>query len=58
MNLVDCKVIEIIGPPYKKGNYWHVDVKYDSWGSVSKGVVSKPTKDEIDEVSVGYVFQA
>lgn len=58
MNLVDCKVVEVLSPPYEEDGSWCVDVKYNSWGHISEGTVYKLTKDEIDQVSVGYVFQA
>lgn len=58
MNKVDCMVLEVLSPPYAVHGCWCVDVKYNSWGSVSEGTVYVFSKEEADKVEIGYVFQA
>lgn len=59
MNLVDIKVIEIIGEPKqsKDKRYWTLAVKVDSWGHKYETAIVKQTKEEIESISVGYTYQ-
>lgn len=64
-NMVDCTVIEILSPPYYKewideGNkvgIWCISVKEDCWGNISETIICKNTKEEIDEIKVGYEYE-
>lgn len=59
MNLVDIKVLEVLGKPRqsKDKRYWTVSVKVNSWGKVYETSIIKPTKNEIEAVGVGYTYQ-
>lgn len=58
MNLVDCKVEEVISEPYYQYNSWFVNVMTNSWGHISEGTIMFKTKEEALDVKPGYVFQA
>lgn len=45
-------------PPYKESGCWCVDLRYDSWGNIADGTVYALIKEEMDKVTIGYVFQA
>jgi hypothetical protein len=44
MNLVDCVVTEVLGNPEFKYSKWFVNVKYNSWGSISETEVMFDTE--------------
>jgi hypothetical protein len=58
MNLVDCYVTEVLSQPYERNGLWCVDVKYNSWGHISRGKVFCVSEEEARKVSVGYKFQS
>ncbi|MNO84273.1 hypothetical protein D3C76_756100 [compost metagenome] len=58
MNLVDCRVIEVLGKPYKRYGKWWRDVRYSSWGSDSKTELMFQTEAEAEAVQVGHEFLA
>lgn len=58
MNLVDCHVTEVLSRPYERNGLWCVDVKYDSWGHISKGMVFCSSEEEALKVDVGYKFKS
>lgn len=57
MNMVECVVTKVLSEPYL--NYlWCVDVEADSWGSVQKTTVHCQTKEQAEQVKIGYKFDA
>jgi len=61
MNLIDLEVIEVLSEPEKHtfslGEYWTVDVKVTAYGRVGKSQVMCKTKEEADNIKVGYKYQ-
>lgn len=61
-NLLDCTVTEILSEPtYKvitpgEPGDWVVKVKYDCYGVESENDLYFSTKEDADEVEVGYIF--
>jgi hypothetical protein len=55
MNVLDATVREIKGDPYKKYGKWWVDVISDCWGSPTETSLFFPTKEEAEQLTVGYV---
>lgn len=66
MNLLDFYVTEVIGSPYYVDKYlrstgrswWELKVKADAYGRESGMTLNFRTKEEADEIKIGYVFQA
>lgn len=58
MNLCDCYVTEVLGPPYRKFGKWWVDVSYESWGSPSKTQLMFSTEAGAADVTGGHHFLA
>jgi hypothetical protein len=56
MNLVDAYVTEILDQPYELYGIWLLEVKYDSWGHESEKRLMFNTKEEAENVTVGYHF--
>lgn len=66
MNLVDCHVTEITGPPRELYGKWWVPVNYESWGCPGKprsGTIGDgnseimcKTLEEAEAVKVGDMF--
>ena len=57
MNIVQCTVTKVLSEPYFN-HIWCVDVDADSWGNVQKTTVYCKTKEQADNVKVGYKFEA
>lgn len=62
MNLLEHYVIKVLSNPYKTtygdSNCWEVDVEYDCYGCKGKSKLCFQTKEEAEQVKVGYVFMA
>lgn len=56
MNLCEAVVKEIIGESYQKFGYWFRNVKYESYGCLDEMSIMFKTKEEADNVIVGYKF--
>lgn len=58
MNLTTHTVTEVLSEPVGKYNWWHVEVMANSWGRVAKTTVHVKTKEEAENIKVGYEFEA
>lgn len=58
MNLVECKVTNILGSPYFKYGKWWVNVEYLAYGSTFKTGLMFESKEEAEDLKTGYVFDA
>lgn len=58
MNLIDFYVTEIVSSPYAQYGKWWVDVKADSWGTISKQTIMFKTLDDAKRLEIGYKFLA
>jgi YD repeat-containing protein len=61
MNLVDAYVTKVLSEPefidtYKEYKWWQVRVEYNSYGRLSETELTFKTKDETEQVKVGYHF--
>lgn len=56
MNLVDCYVKKVLSKPYERYGMWCIDVEFDSYGHRLEGTIYGLTKEEADNVDVGYKF--
>lgn len=56
MNLVDCYVKKVLSKPYERYGMWCIDVEFDSYDHRSEGTIYGLTKEEADNVDVGYKF--
>jgi hypothetical protein len=56
MNLIDLYVTEVLSEPYEAYNHWFVDVMADGYGSIQKSAVMLNSKEEADNIDVGYKF--
>lgn len=58
MNLIDCFVTQVVGPPEEKYGKWWVPVVYVAEGCPGKTNLMCQTKEEALKVAKHYVFQA
>lgn len=58
MNLLECKVIKILGVPYFKYDKWWRNVEYECYGLYSKTDLMFSTEEEANNLQIGYVFLA
>ncbi|MEK4343240.1 MULTISPECIES: hypothetical protein [Brevibacillus] len=63
MNLVDAVVTKVLSKPRFNDKYaedgvtwWEVDVEYNCYGRLNERTMVFDSKDEADEVQIGYEF--
>lgn len=56
MNLLDHAVTKILSEPYDKYNKWWVRVEYECYGNKGESSIMFNSKEQAEEVKVGYVF--
>lgn len=56
MNVVDCYVTKILGEPYLERGWWVLGVGYNCYGREFETEIFKRTKEEIDDIKIGYHF--
>lgn len=57
MNLVKAVVTEVISDePYKRNTMWFVKVKCNCYGSISEKELMFETKQQAEQVEVGYDY--
>lgn len=57
MNLIEHVVTKVLSASYYN-RFWCVDVEADAYGHVSKTTLYFNTKEQADDVKVGYKFDA
>ena len=58
MNYCDCFVTQILSKTYYQYEKWWLDVEYDSEGALSLLSLMRDTKEELENVKIGFKFMA
>ncbi len=58
MNLIDCKVIEVLYKPVYKYKKWFLKVRYECEGLKSTTQLMFDRKEQALQITVGHIFQA
>lgn len=56
MNLLDCFVTKVLSKPYEKYDKWWVRVECECYGNIGEHSIMFNSKENAEEVKVGYVF--
>lgn len=57
MNRVKATVKEIVGEPKEKYKHWFLTVKFDSHGKEGETDLMFDTKEQAEQIEVGYEFK-
>ena len=56
MNLLDHTVTKVLSKPYEKYDKWWVRVECECYGNIGEHLIMFNSKEQAEEVKVGYVF--
>mgnify|MGYP006994816436 FL=1 len=56
MNLLDHTVTKVLSKPYEKYYKWWVRVECEYYGNIGERLIMFNSKEQAEEVTVGYVF--